>query len=390
MKKIALGGCAVAFFIAFLWLSPWWAEQQPVGTTSEEPGADLIRAFSELFQHPQLGTRLEAYFLSVGLPERKEHTKILRERLIEADPLERIVILYALAAMTRNPQDIDAFLNAFPHEPQLFFDLMEGEYLLSGTFNTGIADFLLLLAYEPRTREKALPLLARFVCNTPGGLGTETKYYEDPLSGAYLAEHCREMVLDYALWDPHAHSFEGWNEQICAKTIAFLMQHGDPISKVTAYLMASRMRMPDDVMKIRRHLREFPGDLGLPEDSVHRYLLLSLHDDSDRRLFSDLLSSSPELIARILHAEKALYRPPLTGIINSLHFQFQLDTNVRRLLGVPGAEGQWAHGEFDEKNRARLLVILDTVLQYGNDWLDPRDRERLMPYMEENTISYWV
>ena len=45
------------------------------------PGEPLARAFSELFQDPERNTRLEACFLSVGLPERPEHVRILRHNL---------------------------------------------------------------------------------------------------------------------------------------------------------------------------------------------------------------------------------------------------------------------------------------------------------------------
>jgi hypothetical protein len=37
---------------------------------AQKPGEPLIQTFSELFQHPSRKTRLEAYFLSVGLPNR--------------------------------------------------------------------------------------------------------------------------------------------------------------------------------------------------------------------------------------------------------------------------------------------------------------------------------
>ncbi len=87
------------------------------------PGEPLARAFSELFQDADRITRLEACFLSVGLPERPEHVRILRQNLSTDDPLERIVTLYALAAMTRAPEDVDAFLAAFPVDPGLFLTL---------------------------------------------------------------------------------------------------------------------------------------------------------------------------------------------------------------------------------------------------------------------------
>ena len=121
------------------------------------PGEPLARAFSELFQDPERNTRLEACFLSVGLPERPEHVRILRHNLANAGPVERIVTLYALAAMTRAPGDVDAFLDALPEQPQLFLDVGSAEWDLALNLGTGMADFLLLLVHEPRTRDRALP-----------------------------------------------------------------------------------------------------------------------------------------------------------------------------------------------------------------------------------------
>ena len=116
---------AKALFTAYLVVlflgcnSPSPLTQYPAPT----PNESLLHTFIELFGDSDLSTRLEAYFLSVGLPDQSELAQILRRRSTEAEPLERIVAVYALAAMTREAGDIGAFLDALPTEPQLFLSL---------------------------------------------------------------------------------------------------------------------------------------------------------------------------------------------------------------------------------------------------------------------------
>lgn len=94
-----------------------WAAQP--GPPRRASGAGLQRTV----QDADRITRLEACFLSVGLPERPEHVRILRQNLSTDDPLERIVTLYALAAMTRAPKDVDALSGCFSRGPRTVFDV---------------------------------------------------------------------------------------------------------------------------------------------------------------------------------------------------------------------------------------------------------------------------
>ena len=81
----------------------------------------LAGAFARLLEDPSLSTRLQACFLAAGLPEAPELVDSLRRRSRDAtDATERIAVLYALATTTRDAGDCEAFLAAFPTEPQLF------------------------------------------------------------------------------------------------------------------------------------------------------------------------------------------------------------------------------------------------------------------------------
>lgn len=305
----------------------------------------LLRAFIELFEDKNQVTRMEAYFISVGLPDMPELEQILRQRQNNSDQLEQIIASYALAVMTRDHQDINAFLDVFPDEPQLFTDLMETEWALSGTFNTGMADFLLLLAYEPRTREKALPHLARIICNMPGELESMGQYFKDPLVHAYIDKHWQDARRDDILNADPVRAFN--RTERCEEKLAFLIQHGDMASKITAMLMTRRIWIPDNLMKIIRNFQE------LPHDSIYNQLL---NLDFNVEFLGNMLLMAPNnTLPNLLDAEKKLYRPPLKGIVGTL---------LHRL-------------SFDDKNSAQILKILEAIRQYGIDWLEVCEIHRI-------------
>jgi hypothetical protein len=361
----------LAVFLAAVLL--WGCQPPPsprnISETSAEP---VTRVFMDLFEDANRSTRLDAYFLSVGLPEQPELARILRRRLDGAAPLERVVALYALAAMTRAPQDVDAFLDNFPAEPQLFFDLTQAEWELSGTFNAGMADFLLLLAYEPRTRDKALAHLARIAWNMPGALESMNVYWNAPLVYPYLDSHGDEAKLDDALWDAQADSVDGRTSN-CAEKIATLIQNDDSATKTTALLMTNRMWLTEELVELRRNAQKTPADS-----------LYGSIPDFDPESFGTLHASDPERIADLLHAEKALYRPPLKGIVGDLWYELTFDDAVRAKLRADGETGRWARSRFDGTKRARLLTTLRAVWRYGQDCLEACDVARLMPYVQED------
>jgi hypothetical protein len=310
--------------------------------TSREP---LVHAFIELFEDANLETRMEAYFLSVGLPDIPELERILRQRRNSPDQFERIIASYALAAMTREPRDIDAFLDIFPDEPLLFLDIMDAEWTLSGTFNTGMADFLLLLAYEPRTREKALPHLARIICNMPGELESMNTYFADPLVRTYIDRHLDDARLDDKWFNADSVCTFGRTD-MCKNKLTFLIQHADMASKITAMMMTRRMWLSDNLLKI---IRTFQNP---PHDSIYRYFLMF---DDDVESFSRQLCMDKNMLICILYAEKELYRPPLRGIVGTL----------------------WHQQSFDDQNRRHILRILKDTQQYGKTWLEICEEYRL-------------
>jgi hypothetical protein len=316
------------------------------GQSAPKSGEPLLRAFVELFEDADQSTRLEAYFLSAGLPVLPELEQILRRRLDSADRVERIIASYALAAMTRDREDVDVFLDAFPEETQLFIDITDAEWELSGTFNAGMADFLLLLAYEPRTREKALPHLVRTIRNLPKELESLNRHFKDPLVIAYIDRHWDDAKLDYTGFKrAEVRHFSQTGR--CGEKLVSLLQHGDTASKITARMMTRRMWIPDDLMEASRNFQ-------FPPDSLYRYLEMDV-DDEDLVFFSNLLLTEKDRLACLLDAEKKLYRPPLEGIVGRLYGQL-----------------------YKDETRAPIVHILSEARQYGKDWLEVYEIHRLM------------
>lgn len=333
----------------------------------------LAGGFSRLLEDPSLSTRLQACFLVAGLPEQPELVDILRRRGRDAeDALERVVVLYALATMTRDAGDCEAFLAAFPTEPRLFFELMEAEWALArGSFNTGLADFLLLLAYEPATRRKALPHVARIVCNMPGELESMGRYWKDPLVGPYARKHYESLRLD----DPGLKSPRELPEpSTCADTLTALLRHGSEAEKTTAWLMTgSRMGMSDALYKAWKAF-------GAREEGKENiYACFFLVDWPDDEAFVARLVTEPELLQTVLCAEKGLYRPPLQGFLGS--FWCALETDMAwqewRSKGICRDTGP----EDEEKRRARRIAVLRALARVEQDCLEVYDKCQLERYM---------
>jgi hypothetical protein len=300
---------------------------------ARKPGEPLISAFSEWFQSPCRNTRLEAYFLSAGLPERPEYTKILRKRLAEADPLERVVILYALAVMTRKPEDIDAFLIAFPVDCAQLYVFLDAEYYLSATINTGVADFLLLLVHEPRTRGKALPRLARIACVSAGNELMNT-YFEDP----YVAEYVQNNRDNLSWPCPEYVKPEFVSDNYFVKVITDLLQSRDMDSKTVAVLMIRRIF---DRMEITNTYESLDSGTFPPEEK-----LLVDHVINYDTFLAQFPKRTGE-IQKLLQEEKRLYRPPLSGIVGRL---------------------------WDDRADKTAKSALQTVLRHGSGYLEECER----------------
>ena len=264
-------------------------------------GAPFVRAFSERMQSPDQATRLEAYFRSVGLPELPEYVGILQQAQIAGDELERLTALYAMAVMTRRHEDIDAFLSAFPSDPALFYRFFDAEWELSGTHNTGVANFLLLLAYEPRTQGRALPCLARLAyTNVCGPAEFLTAYREDPLVAAYMAEHGESLLVR----DPEYRIETQLPQTDWHAFMLSLMRNDDLLTATTALLMEARFLRPGKTPEVLR----LQGTLFEP--------LVARIFDNPR--FMDILPLTAKELPDLLSVEKQVYRPPLDGIADSL------------------------------------------------------------------------
>lgn len=335
----------------------------------------VARVFVELLESREPATRLEACFLAAGLPERPEVVRVLRRRLTDATPLERVVTLYALAAMTRSAGDCDAFLDAFPTEPQLFFDLLDTEWNLVATFNTGLADFLLLLACEPRTRQKALPHLGRLLVNMPPGAEGVGEFLLDPLVSGYLAGEEERPKLDASLWS-RAAAPDFSRLGVVTEKILTLARSDAPEAGISAALLAHRMYLSKELIQATDTVRQ-----ALPESSLWReYFQVFYMDAEDVDM---LLAFDPEKFVALLRLERSLYRPPLRGIADVVWRIIRTDAEMRerKKLGWSGV-GQYRTLEAAE--RARLAAFLEAVVRIGGDCLEVCEQGRFLRYIQEN------
>lgn len=299
------------------------------------PGEPLARAFSELFQDPERNTRLEACFLSVGLPERPEHVRILRHNLANAGPVERIVTLYALAAMTRAPGDVDAFLDALPEQPQLFLDVGSAEWDLALNLGTGMADFLLLLVHEPRTRDRALPHLARIICNN-GPAETLTGEALDPLVKPYLEAHGDALVLK----EGYRSDYE--RGKTYEAKIETLMLSGDLDSRIAALLIYRYRYYPEMVRRLEEDFQQGNIKPDMGQTAVLRLIV-------DGEVVPRVFPTDQASVEAVLQTEKRLYKTAF----HSLAYSF-MSRNDPRDAEVPAA-----------------------LLRYGDGWLETVERHYL-------------
>lgn len=315
------------------------------------PGEPLARAFSELFQDADRITRLEACFLSVGLPERPEHVRILRQNLSTDDPLERIVTLYALAAMTRAPKDVDAFLAAFPVDPGLFLTLQDAEWRLSATLGEGIADFLLLLVHEPRTRDRALPHLARIISNK-GVVENLTAEEQDVYVKPYLGTHRDTFLLegtsDFAL----SYLYEEERKWACGAKLTELLLNNDPDSRITALLMHRRLFDPDAARREMLQTCKQPKPL---RDAAHAILMQRVLDYTS---FMKNFPTDQATVEAVLRTEKRLYKPPF----HSLAFSFM------------------------NRGDPHDAAVAAALLRYGNGRLEAVERHYLQDYLKGESL----
>lgn len=335
----------------------------------------VARVFVALLESREPATRLEACFLAAGLPERPEIVRVLRRRLTDAQPLERVVTLYALAAMTRSAGDCDAFLDAFPTEPQLFFDLLDTEWNLVATFNTGLADFLLLLACEPRTRQKALPHLGRLLVNMPAGVEGRGELLLDPLVRGYLAGKEDHLKLDGSLWRKAA-APDFSRQDVVTEKILSLARSDVPEVGVTAVLLAHRMFLSRELIQATDTVRQ-----ALPEHSLWREFFQIFYMDAED--VDTLLAFDPGRFVALLRLERSLYRPPLRGVVDAVWRILQSDAAMREQK-EQGWSGSERHRILDAAERARLAAFLEAVLRDGGEYLEVCEQARFLRYVQEN------
>lgn len=364
-----------ARLLGILWCVVLLAGAASLCAAQDSRDDPVARVFVELLESREPATRLEACFLAAGLPERPEVVRVLRRRLTDAAPLERVVTLYALAAMTRSAGDCDAFLDAFPADSQLFFDLLDTEWNLIATFNKGLADFLLLLAYEPRTREKALPHIGRLLVNMPPGVEGRGELLLDPLVSGYLAGKEKHLKLDASLWSKAA-APDFSRLGVVTEKILTLARSNAPEAGITAALLAHRMYLSRELIQATNTVRQ-----ALPESSLWREYFQLFYMDADD--VDMLLAFDPEKFVALLRLEKSLYRPPLQGIVDAVWRILQSDVEMRERK-EKGWSGVERYRALDTAERARLAAFLEAVVRIGGDYLEVCEQARFLRYIQEN------
>lgn len=119
-----------------------------------KPGHELVQAFLQFYDHPDYQVRRQAYLLSGGLPPYAPLLKKLRQQRVRAPEGERGLIAFALAGMTREPEDIEDFLQSFPLKTCVYnkYFFAHGEWVW---LMYPMQYFLRDLAYEERWRDRA-------------------------------------------------------------------------------------------------------------------------------------------------------------------------------------------------------------------------------------------
>jgi hypothetical protein len=324
MKKACLILAALALWGALSCFSPLCAmatqaPQAPQAAQSAgKPGAELVQTMLSLYRDERQHVRMQALYLSAGLAPHQELVSELRERRTQADPAEKFAISYALAAMTYAPEDIKAFLQAFPGDGCTHYKaiLYGWDFLMLGT---GLPRFLLMLAYENTYREQALQ---RFMTVTaawepPLYAGGDVPRH-DPLVGAYEDKH---PDVDWYPPDCEEDLSKAWYNRPNAllDPIRKLLKSEDDISRISALLMAEfAFADENDVRQEEFDIyakRTMTKNERILFDNVVKY------NGEDEKSWSHYVSAFPESkkeILDLLEFEKNLYKMPGECIVSEL------------------------------------------------------------------------
>ena len=216
------------------------------------------------------------------------------------------------------------------------------------SLNTGLADFLLVLACEPRTRQKALPHLGRLLVNMPAGVEGRGELLLDPLVRGYLAGKEDHLKLDGSLWRKAA-APDFSRQDVVTEKIFSLARSDVPEVGITAVLLAHRMFLSRELIQATDHVRQT-----LPESSLWREFFQIFYMDAED--VDTLLAFDPGKFVALLRLERSLYRPPLRGVVDAVWRILQSDAAMREQK-EQGWSGSERYRTLDAAERARLAAL---------------------------------
>lgn len=235
--------CTIFIFLWMSMLLPVWG--LVANAQGQKPGHELIQTLFELYSHPDYKVRQQAYFVSAGLPPYPELTAKLRALHQKADAPERAVIRYALAVITRSPEDIEAFLHDFPLDrciyKKAFYPYRPIAYMVSQ-----MQFFLRDLAYEAAYAERAKYLF--WVAFYNPDMVHATTPYEDVFLDAYHEKHDFD---EFMLKDSGECKYDGAAEwlnftNVIIKPFLNLAQSDDVTTRSAAQSMVQFLDLEDD------------------------------------------------------------------------------------------------------------------------------------------------
>ena len=239
-----------------------------------QPGRDMAALLQELYTAPEKFTRIQAMLYSMDLALDESLLATLRERAEKGDDkLERAVARYAIAYTTMNPDDIDAFLDAFLYDGQTVAGMYKARYWLrGGGRELELVYFLRGLAENPRFRQKALIAL---VADNAHQIDFGVADYNNFGVGSFPEDvilQGKALQDDSQYYSKQIESFDG--KPVTDRFLA-LLDSPELASRVALYRVAYKLAFVEFDLCQRLAVNLNSGTLPKEETTM---LLFSMHD----------------------------------------------------------------------------------------------------------------
>ena len=239
-----------------------------------QPGRDMAALLQELYTAPEKFTRIQAMLYSMDLALGESLLATLRERAEKTgDKLERAVARYAIAYTTMNPNDVDAFLDAFLYDGQTVAGMYEARYQLRrGGRELELVYFLRGLAENPRFRQKALIAL---VADNAHQADFGVAGYDNFGLGSFPEDAIRqgEALHDYSQY--YSRQIESFDGKPVTDRFLALLNSPEMASRVALYRIAYKLAFIEFDLCERLAVTLNSGTLPQEETTM---LLFSMHD----------------------------------------------------------------------------------------------------------------